>query len=196
MILLFALLSLLVFSCGDGTDHASYSSSMASEDEAVWVERGMEIQKATFAALQAELTKKISEEGFVEAIDYCRARAIPLTDSMAALHDVRVRRVTLRTRHPANLADIAERVVIVDYERTLQADPTAELKPQIRQDDQKVYYYAPIRVQGLCLNCHGDPERDISQDVKDKLAQLYPKDRATGYSLNDLRGIWSIRFNR
>jgi hypothetical protein len=50
----------------------------------------------------------------------------------------------------------------------------------------------PIRVQAMCLSCHGDPA-GIPAEVKEILASRYPKDLATGYKAGDLRGAVSVR---
>jgi len=45
-----------------------------------------------------------------------------------------------------------------------------------------------------CLKCHGVPESDIDSATVQKLRALYPTDLATGYRLNDFRGLWKIEF--
>jgi hypothetical protein len=50
----------------------------------------------------------------------------------------------------------------------------------------------PIIVsQPLCLQCHGS-ESDIAAETREAILAIYPDDKATGYRLNDLRGIWRI----
>ena len=46
--------------------------------------------------------------------------------------------------------------------------------------------------QPLCLQCHGGDE-DIAPGTREAILAKYPQDKATGYQLNDLRGIWRIR---
>jgi hypothetical protein len=47
-----------------------------------------------------------------------------------------------------------------------------------------------IPTEGLCLSCHGDA---ISPDVKKALNSYYPQDMATGFSLGDIRGAFSLQ---
>lgn len=47
----------------------------------------------------------------------------------------------------------------------------------------------------MCLQCHGTPE-NINPEVRVKTLKLYPKDLAVGYSENQVRGIWSITFDK
>ena len=44
-----------------------------------------------------------------------------------------------------------------------------------------------IPTDSVCLGCHGT---DLSPDVSRILADLYPVDRATGYSEGDIRGAF------
>jgi hypothetical protein len=48
----------------------------------------------------------------------------------------------------------------------------------------------------MCLQCHGKPGTDISEATTAKLRQLYPNDKATGYGINELRGIWVVEMNK
>jgi len=42
-----------------------------------------------------------------------------------------------------------------------------------------------VPTEGVCLACHG---QNISPEVQTKLNELYPDDKATGYSLGQVRG--------
>jgi len=55
-------------------------------------------------------------------------------------------------------------------------------------------YYKPILTAlSACLQCHG-PEEEINPETLQKIKTLYPNDKATGYSINELRGLWKIGF--
>jgi hypothetical protein len=47
-----------------------------------------------------------------------------------------------------------------------------------------------------CLNCHGTPGKEVLPENHELIKGLYPQDRATGYSMDDLRGMWSIRLSK
>jgi hypothetical protein len=53
-------------------------------------------------------------------------------------------------------------------------------------------YMKAIPTQDVCLKCHGAPDT-IAQPVKDILGAEYPKDKATGYTLGQIRGAVSIK---
>lgn len=48
----------------------------------------------------------------------------------------------------------------------------------------------------MCLQCHGTHRKTIQPDVFKTITGLYPKDKAIGYDVNEVRGIWSITYNQ
>jgi hypothetical protein len=63
------------------------------------------------------------------------------------------------------------------------------VKPRnvIQEKDGKIVVYKPLMIKKqVCLKCHGD----ISKNPKlaQKIATIYPNDKATGYKMGDLRG--------
>lgn len=148
----------------------------------------MEAQKA----LGSTLKKKIAESGPIGAIGFCSAKALPITDSVATLHGVRVQRVTDRPRNPVNRATEMETSILADWAESLQGD--AFLQPVNINEGGLTHYYFPIQTNALCMNCHGRPEKDIDPGVFTLLKETYPQDQALGYSPNQLRGMWKITF--
>lgn len=50
-------------------------------------------------------------------------------------------------------------------------------------------YMSAIPTQKLCLGCHG---KSIDPEVKAKIEELYPQDKAIGFSEGDLRGAFVV----
>ena len=74
-----------------------------------------------------------------------------------------------------------------------ELDSETEFAEITAEGDYKyLRYLKPIVIQAECLNCHGNRENMIS-NVKDLIAQKYPRDKATGYNVGDLRGAVSIK---
>ena len=46
-----------------------------------------------------------------------------------------------------------------------------------------------IPTGGLCLQCHGTA---IAPKLAEKLSELYPEDKATGYSEGEIRGAFVV----
>ena len=69
-------------------------------------------------------------------------------------------------------------------------------KPQtITNQDGSVNFYAPILLAApVCLQCHGSAVKDIAPATMAAIKKLYPDDKATGFQLGDLRGLWRVTF--
>jgi cytochrome c553 len=70
------------------------------------------------------------------------------------------------------------------------------ITPKMQEKNGRNQGYYPILTETMCLQCHGKPGVDISANTMAKLKQLYPSDKAIGYGVNELRGIWVIEMNR
>ena len=53
-------------------------------------------------------------------------------------------------------------------------------------------YMRAIPVGEVCLACHGDAAQ-IDPQLKAQLDASYPQDRATGYSLGQIRGALTVK---
>ena len=67
--------------------------------------------------------------------------------------------------------------------------------PKFTESDGETKGYFPIETNAACLQCHGSKDLDIKPKVLKKIAQLYPKDQATGYKEHQLRGIFVVTKN-
>ena len=48
----------------------------------------------------------------------------------------------------------------------------------------------------MCLQCHGKPDKDILPNTLTKIGSLYPEDKAIGYGVDELRGIWVVEMDK
>ena len=71
-----------------------------------------------------------------------------------------------------------------------------EARPIIQELDNEVRVYYPITTNTMCLQCHGKPNEPIENITLTKIKSLYPMDKATGYDVNEVRGVWRIAFNK
>lgn len=181
---------LAFFACRETGEPSS--PAKAPPDAAAWVEKGKGIQQAVFAALSEKLSTAMAEGGVPAAVPYCRLQALPLTDSLANVHGVTIRRATLQPRHPANRATETETEILAGFRREILAG--REPGPVARREGEEIAYYGPIRIQALCLNCHGVAGQELQPENEALIRSLYPEDQATGYALGDLRGVWHIRW--
>jgi len=190
--LLFILSSLL--SCGniDKKVDKQEEKTLSEKEKVYYLDQGKIIASKTFETLSKELSAKIGEEGVSGAIKYCNVNALGLTDSIADLYTVDVKRVSDKIRNQNNRADSIELAVIKGYKDEMSKGE--QLDPILVQEDGKVRFMAPIILKELCLNCHGIPGTNILDQNMEVIQRYYPEDRALNYKLGDLRGIWSISF--
>ena len=155
-------------------------------------ERGMKMAKTTQAELGKNLMGQIQKNGVIAALDFCNIEAMPITDSMATYHKAFIKRVTDKTRNPKNQANPAELTYLETFKSQVAAGE--EIKPIVVTMGEDVKFYAPITTNSMCLKCHGTPEKELETLTLNKIKELYPNDKATGYAENEVRGMWSINF--
>lgn len=160
------------------------------------MEKGKNIAAEAFAALSQELVKAMAEGGPAKALPVCHEKAAKLAGELGKKHGAEVRRVTHKARNPKNRASEAEMKILDGYAARIAAREAP--KPVVvRNEAKQAVFHAPILlVMDTCLKCHGDPAKDIAPKDLALIRSLYPDDAATGFKLNQLRGMWKITFNR
>lgn len=185
------LVLLVGYSCQ--SESQEETSNNISYDTTAVVNEGQQIVKATFKTLSSNLQNAMQEGGVEYALEFCNVEAMPLTDSLSAHHDVSIRRASHKPRNPYNTADSLEAKAIKQYIAKLESGES--LSPITYANENRITFHAPITITTqLCLNCHGKVNEDISKDNLAAIQELYPDDQATGFSMGDLRGVWTVRF--
>ena len=147
-------------------------------------------------SLKGVLIKQIQTKGVLQAVSVCSDTAQVLTNNFGLQKGVFIRRVSLRNRNENNYPDDFEKMVLNKFELLKQNNELDDKTEHIEtvKDGEYTYvrYLKPILIQAECLNCHGNPN-DMMTDVKDLIMQKYPRDKAVGYSIGDLRGAVSVK---
>ncbi len=146
------------------------------------------------STLKVALREAMREGGPTAALDVCHTRAPAIAAAIDEREGLRVGRTSLKWRSPDNAPDEWETGVMEKFEQDQAAGAgPRELETwQIMAgpDGARAFrYMKAIPTQPLCLKCHGTR---LAPGVADKLAVLYPSDRATGFVLGDLRGAFSV----
>ena len=137
--------------------------------------------------LMKNVGQKIAIGGAEMALDFCNIEAMPLTKSMSDKYGLKISRVSDKMRNPKNIANAEELKLIEQYKKQLLA---GELLKPVRTEN---HYYEPLVTNLMCLQCHGEPGKNIQPKVAAKIAKLYPNDLAMGYKENEVRGLISIK---
>ena len=156
---------------------------------------GMHYVLATKKELGENLMGAIQEKGTVGALEFCNEQALTITDSMANAFSVSIKRVSNKPRNPLNSANATELELIASFKKELATNPSIP-EPIIKESGNEVKFYYPITTNMMCLQCHGQLDKDIHPDTYITIKKLYPNDKAIGYGINEVRGIWSIKFNK
>ena len=143
--------------------------------------------------LLAVLQEEISKSGPEGAITVCRDMAPKMAGEISRQTGWKIKRVSLKARNDVRaIPDAWEKAALEDFDKRAAAgEPPAQLEKGEKVDNEYRYAKA-LPVQPLCLSCHG-PADQLSPAVKSALGQHYPNDRATGYSVGQIRGAISVR---
>ena len=163
-------------------------------DNSLFSQRGLEYALTTQAVLGKNLMQSIAKSGTIGAMSFCNERAYPLTDSMSIVHNAVLKRVTDKPRNPKNQANFQELEYITKFKEDVNNKKSSE--PLVVESQGKVSVYYPILTNNLCLQCHGKPDENVESLTIAKIKTLYPNDKATGYNINEVRGLWSVTFDR
>ena len=145
--------------------------------------------KAFGGTLKAELIAAMKAGGPVNALEVCNAEAMPITAKIAEEHNADVFRVSLKNRNPENMANDWQQKVLRGFdERAASGEDIATMASVDVVDidgKKQLRFMKALPTEGACLACHG---QQIGADVQAKLDEFYPEDKATGYSLGEVRG--------
>ncbi len=101
--------------------------------------------------------------------------------TFAKENGLKISQVSFRYRNPKHKPDKKQAQVLRRMERE------EEITSVWMDEPQGLHYYRRIVVRAACLNCHGS-KKARPQFIKDK----YPADKAFGFKVGDLRGVYSV----
>lgn len=143
------------------------------------------------APLKQELQRALRNglaQGPVEAIAACRLQAPGIADALSR-DGVRVGRASQRLRNPANAPPAWVAPILEAY----VTSPSHREPRTVDLPGNRSGYVEPIILKPLCLTCHGEA---LAPDVATRIEELYPADRAVGYRVGDLRGVFWVELPR
>lgn len=146
--------------------------------------------------LGSRLKSVMSTSGPVAAVGVCHVEAPVITADVADSTNVTVGRTALKVRNSANSPDAWEREQLEHFQQQIlagEAPDEMSVVERIESTDGRAEwrYMSPIMTGPVCLACHGD---SLAPDVAAAIAERYPEDQATGFSVGELRGAFTVRF--
>lgn len=180
---------ILVSACSNAT-------SPAATDDNIYLNKGDSIATVAQGTLLLNVMEAVKAGGIVNAVDFCSVKAMPLTDSLSGITNSIIQRLSDKNRNPANAIQSDEDNLAWKKLQEMIPDSLVSKKHFVSRHNNNVYYYKAITIaMPACLNCHGSKESDISPQALRVINAKYPADKATGYAMGALRGMWKIKMN-
>lgn len=168
-------------------------AGVLSEEQAI--QKGSAVSVALVQKLSSELKGQMQMKGAIEALHFCSQNALVLTEQVAKESNAQIKRVSLQNRNPINAANVEEQTLLSRWEKLRHlGNPLPAYEIRDRSNGEYTYYKPIVINNETCLKCHGDilPGSALSKEIQ----TLYPKDKATGYAMGDLRGMIVIHLGK
>ncbi len=136
-----------------------------------------ELKQALMAGMQ---------KGALNAISVCKVQAPAIADSLS-VEGVRIGRTSHRLRNPENQAPEWVGAVLQAY----LSDERNRAPQLVSLTNDREGYVEPIAIQPICLACHGT---NLGDDIAAQINTLYPDDEATGFEIDELRGVYWVEY--
>ena len=137
--------------------------------------------------LMGGLDRQLEQAGPIQAVEYCKHRAQPITKKFQG-RMIEVGRTSLRVRNPLNAPEPWMDEILHSYDSSTIDSPSPPRVVELEAN--LVAYVEPIYVKNMCLDCHGSY---INKSVQSKLDEKYLQDQAINYSEGEFRGLWWVK---
>ena len=187
----------LMGGCGGGASNqgpaesAKATSAMPERpqplDSLRLVELGDSLTTARQQLMLQRLLQASEKEGWGGALRYCHLAAETLAYYQS--ENLSLQRLAERYRNPKNkLQDSLDHVAFTYFQTTQSKTPI------VWKTSSEWRYYRPIYIiMPTCLKCHGSKE-ELDALALTEIRKHYPGDKATGFQMGDLRGLWRMTY--
>ena len=163
-------------------------------DSAKLTHEASTIAKQFLSQLKPELKKGLTKGGPSHAIEVCHTKAPKIAFDLSQKTGWQINRVSLKPRGAKATPDQWETKVLNQFNSWLtEGKPikTMHYSETIEHNGQKQFRFMKAIPTGkVCLKCHGTT---LAKETKETLQKLYPDDKATGFSLGQIRGAFSFK---
>lgn len=172
----------------------AFAGQSVAQDQAALVDEGKALIKQYGDALRTELTTAVKEKGAPHAISVCNHIAPEIAQKVSAQSGWTVGRSSHRLRNPNNKPDAFTTAAMEEFLAKIAAGGKPEDLAKaaiVEEGGKKVFHLVKAIPTGeVCLGCHGGAE--VKPEVEAALAGLYPDDAARGFSVGDMRGVFTL----
>lgn len=159
-------------------------------DPEALVDEARSLVKSYGSSLKQALQSAVKEGGLTNGIEVCKTVAPEIARNNSS-GNWTISRTSLRVRNPENAPTDWQRIQLqaMDKQPVKNGKPVEVWQVSEASGQPAFQYMSAIPTQKLCLGCHG---KSIAPEVKAKLTELYPEDKATGFSEGELRGAFVV----
>ncbi|PHS79052.1 MAG: glutamate synthase [Rhodospirillaceae bacterium] len=174
---------------------AGTANAAGTVDTKALMMEGKGLIKGFATELVGELKKGMKAGGPIAAIGVCNIKAMPITDKHTAeASGWTIKRSSHKLRNTDNQPDTFEARAIKELlARQANGEKAKDMAVTMVtiEDGKKTFRMVKAIPTGKpCLACHGS---DIKPEVAAKLDSLYPNDKARGFKMGEMRGIFSLK---
>jgi hypothetical protein len=160
------------------------------QDQHALQQEAKALVKRFASELKPRLSNALQSGGPVHAITVCADQAPQIASQISIETGWQVKRVSLKARNQSGATpDDWEKQVLQSFETRRAGGEAVSSMIHSEIIDSSYRFMKPQIVEAVCLNCHGSK---LQPDVTRALQQHYPNDQATGYSLGQIRGAFSL----
>ena len=167
----------------------SVSADPGSEnDQAALTQQARQLVAQFAGQLKPQLKQALQAGGPAHAVSVCADTAPAIAQNLSVESGWIIRRASDKNRNQAAQPDTWEQSRIDEFKAAVLAGETQGL--EYAEQTPRGFRYAKAQLtEGLCLTCHGNK---LTDNTLDALKTFYPGDRAQGYQLGEVRGIFSL----
>lgn len=166
----------------------------AEDDMAALMGEGKALIESFSGTLKGELMAAIQAGGPVNAISVCNEKAPQIALDAPPDASWTIGRSSHKLRSPDNAPDAFTAAAIEDFvAREAAGESAADLvKAEIVEENGARMFrmVKAIPTGEPCLACHGGD--NVAAEVVAKLAELYPDDAARGFTVDQMRGVFTL----
>lgn len=139
--------------------------------------------------LKSALVGAIQKDGFASAVKVCKEQAPEIAQSVSN-DGWTLARTSLKTRNAENAADKWEVEKLQAFDKQFKEGVSPNQLSAYSINEKSYRYMKAIPTGQLCLACHGSK---VEASLKATIDESYPHDKAIEYTLEDIRGAFTLR---
>lgn len=144
--------------------------------------------KVFATTLKQTLVSAIQTGGFENGVNICKDQAPQIAETLST-DGWQISRTSLKVRNTDNQASGWEIKNLKHFDSLFKQGVSATTLEASIQTQDTFRYMKAIPTDQICLACHGT---SVDKTLQQIITAQYPEDAATGFTLDDIRGAFSL----